>query len=162
MEEKPAVTRDAVEEALRRYQMIWQFMLSLPILYLLLCLGVREGFFEDGEKGFLAPSERNVQTLLSIFAGLALLLQLLLLALKQWYATRIRGAQRNYEQLIRLLWKRLFYSGILCDTASFLGLLYFILLGDLRVMFAFGVASYLLYAQIQPNDRLVRQIMGTE
>lgn len=159
MEEKPILNRDEVNEAIRRFQMVWYFMLSLPIVYLLVCIGIREVFFEDGQRGFLAPTPRTERVLLTSFIVLTCCAQVALVFLKQFFNRRIGDNWSNYGHVVLLLWKRLFYTGMICDTVSFLGLLYYILLGDLRVMFVFGIVSYLLYGQIMPRDRLMRKLL---
>lgn len=157
---KEPVPRDAVWEALRRYQFFWYSMLSLPIVYLLICLGIRQWWFGPDQHGAIEPSPRTAKTILYGFGVLALMAQVAMLVLRQTYAVRLQGAQRDNRHLIQLLWKRLVFQGLFCDTVSLLGLVYYILTGDLLGMFIFGVVSYLLYAQIQPRDHFIRALLG--
>ncbi|MCX7015043.1 MAG: hypothetical protein NTW86_21230 [Candidatus Sumerlaeota bacterium] len=151
--------REAVQLALRQLQFYWYGMLCLPLVYLLVCVGVRNWWFLPRNRVGLYPlAGEEEMTVIVVFGLLAGLGQALLLHLRGRFGAWLDEAAANAAEFVRLLRRRLLVLGAICDGVSFLGLLYFLMDGDLRGMLAFGVLSYILYAEIYPHDRLADKL----
>ena len=159
MENMSANPREAALRAIRTLQRYWLAALCLPVAYVLVCAATQRYVFDSGDsRGFFPQGEESALILLVFFAILAMLAQVLVLVLKQRFATWLDESAEEIGEFIRILRRRFLILGTICDTVSGLGLIYFLLNGDMRVMLGLGAASYVLYAQIYTLEQWADKI----
>jgi len=159
MEPQNPDPRQQAEHAIRTLQRYWRGVLCLPVVYILICAAIQRYVFTPRERnGFLPLAPDSAIVLLAFFAVLTGCGQSLIWTLKSRFETWLDESAGEVEEFVRILRRRFFFLGTICDTISGLGLIYFLLMGDMRVMLGFGAASYVLYAQIYTHERLARKI----
>jgi hypothetical protein len=152
----PTSHGEEADTAIRRLQWLWLGMLFLPLAYLIACVLLGKWLFNDpeGPRGFLSLSPGGMKTLIALGVIAVALGEALLLYFRRRSDHLLDEAAEDIERFGALLQRRLLFLGAVCDTVSFLGLIGFLLTGDLRAMFALGAASYFLYIQAYPRDEL--------
>lgn len=159
MEPHDPSPRQQAEQAIRTLQRYWRGVLCLPVVYLLTCAAIQHYVFEPRDSsGFFPLASDSEIVLLAFFCVLTGCGQILIWTLKARFEMFLDESAEQIEEFVRILKRRFLFLGTICDTISGLGLIYFLLMGDMRAMLGFGAASYVLYAQIYTHERLARKI----
>lgn len=151
MNDSPLNNGPSSDLTLRILRKYWLYVICLPPLYLLICTIVQEIWFTTAaSRGFypLTPTTKTVT--LTLFGTFVVGAQALLLWLKRRFGLRLEEAESDPFEYSRLLKRRFMTQAAVCDSVSGLGVIYFLLEGDLRAMFVFGALSLLLYLQAYP------------
>jgi hypothetical protein len=148
--------RDPIIENTRRsIRNLWNFCLFLPIVYLLICLGIKAAVF-DTERlrhGFFGLSDMNYKTSLLAAGLLCGIIQIIILRIKV-AVIRIPdeiGPEQAAEMFSKSLMRRWILLLALCDLASILGVLIFLASGEVFAMFLFGLIGLIFYLQCRPK-----------
>ena len=133
---------------------IWYAGVILVVVYMVACIAVKELFFTHQETpGLIKLNTFVMRGILYFFIAASIIIQCVILLLKKNYRRPaqefvIEIGEVAKEEIIRGL-----VLASLCDTVALFGLAGFLLQGDLRVMFIFGLLSLFLYAQIYPEEK---------
>jgi hypothetical protein len=145
---------DPVRSELHRLKTIWMFCCLSPIAYLGLALMVQENNWVH----FVQLSPAEYRLIGSIFIAAALSVEIGIWLVRRRYDRAMRRIGRAVVQLLELYSKRTYLLMALCETAIFLGFLFFVLSRDLYVMLFAGCLGLLYYAQSYPSERSLGQL----
>jgi hypothetical protein len=147
----PKPRLDTIKPDLIRLKTTWMLCCSSPILYLMAANLIRTHWFQDGGLTKLTPIQEKVS--LWIAGGIVAGLQIALLVVWATYRRKLKESASHLSTLIRVYSRRTFFMMALSEIAALLGFALFLVNGQLPIVFAFGVASMLLYAQSYPSER---------
>ena len=110
-------------------------------------------------QGFRPLSQKTYGVVLIIFAVIIFFGQIMILWLKMIFAQRLKRLHDNATAFAQLLRKQLLVLAVICDTVAIMGLILFLINGDLRTMFFSGLIALVYYAQIYPSDTTIRKVI---
>jgi hypothetical protein len=155
--EEQSHPKNALETELSRLRTFWYFYILSPVVYLIIALIIDHYVFDPkGSRGFVTLSDSMYRYLLLMLGALGVSAQILILRLKPWFARRVREAFEDSFLLRRRLTTHTLILAGICDVVAILGLLLFILRGDIRTVFVFGLLSLIYYAQVYPSKPRIR------
>lgn len=127
--------------------------LTSPVIYLVICLVIdRVSFASRKVRGYWPMSPDGYKLLFGIFVTLALVSLPLILVLKnRWAGTA--GTENDEEETLFENQQTRRYVAIfmICDTVAVLGLILFLIQGNMTSMLLFGVLALLAYATAYPK-----------
>jgi hypothetical protein len=140
------------ENELARLRTLWYFYLLSPVAYLIIALVIDYNVFKpNNQRGFVALSAETYRLVLLALGALGLAAEPLIVWLKAWYEKRILDALDDPSLFRKRLTLRTLVLAGICDVVAILGLLLFLLRGDIRTVFFFGILSLIYYAQVYPS-----------
>jgi hypothetical protein len=140
------------ENELARLRTLWYFYLLSPVAYLIIALVIDYNVFKpNNQHGFIALSVQTYRLVLLALGAFGLATEPLILSLKAWYEKRISDALNDLPLFRKRLTMRTMVLAGICDIVAILGLLLFLLRGDIRTVFFFGILSLVYYAQAYPS-----------
>lgn len=145
-----------IKDEISRQRILWKIFLCLPIFYLLICTLIEKYYFiPEGKQGFVALKNDTFRLLLYITAGFAVISEILIVFLRGYFLAGIRDIQNDPKTAVEKLRFMFFILACFCDTTSVLGLILFLLNGEMWTMLCFGIIGMLLYAQIYPRENML-------
>lgn len=138
-------------EELRRLRLLWMLGCVTPLIYLLIAHGVDLAWFRKSGGGLMTLSDTGHGWLLHGFATAGIVLAAVVLTLRALPARRAPVAQSDPAAGLRGFRRRVLAMVALSDFTAGLGLILFLLTGDLRAVLAGGITAYLLYAVSYPS-----------
>ena len=149
----PKPRLDIIKPDLVRLKTIWMLCCSMPMFYLVIAHLIRAHIFDGEQSGFASLPHVQYNYLLWALIGLGMACQLVMLGVRMVYGKKLQAAAGNLSALIRVYSRRTFIMIGLSETTALLGFILFLVNGQFPVVFAFGIASMLLYAQSYPSER---------
>lgn len=146
---------DSVRSDLHRLKVMWIICCLSPLFYLFVARLISKAWFDFNtqQHGFLGLSDRNYVILAAIFGALAVALQGVIIFLRQRYAAEMRRTGRSAMLLLQIYMRRTIFLMGLSETTIFLGFILFLLNGDIRAIFVFGLIGLFYYAQSYPSEQ---------
>lgn len=142
-----------VRREIARERWLWRFFLCLPVLYLLLCVAINNLYFLPNHiSGFIVLKKSVLKIIFYFACAFATAAACAIIVIKGVFSAKIDSAKPDEKKIITLLRTRLIVLASLCDTTSAMGVILFLLGGDLRHMMIFGIFALVLYAQICPRE----------
>jgi F0F1-type ATP synthase membrane subunit c/vacuolar-type H+-ATPase subunit K len=150
-----------IRPELQRLKRFWALCICLPLLYLIICIIINKYvFLKSDVPGFVPLSQDTYRVILILFATIIISGQIAILLLKTIFARSLKGLVENATAFAELLRRQMLILAVICDTVAILGLVLFLLNGDLRTMFFSGIIALVYYAQIYPSESSVRKIIA--
>jgi len=147
---------------IKKQKILWKIFMCLPVLYLLICEVINKWYFiPNGIWGFFHLKKDTFKILLLISIFLAFVSEVSIVALKRRYFQQIKEILNKTDLVISKMRTMFFILACFCDTTSGLGLILFLLNGEIWVMALFGIIGLILYAQIIPNERIIEDLQKT-
>ena len=147
-------SHDILNSENNRDKYIWYVGVILVVAYMLVCIAVNELFFSHQETpGLIKLSSFIMRGILYCFIAATIIIQCVILFLKRNYR---HPTQESVIEIGEVEKKRIIRGLVLaslCDTVALFGLAGFLLQGDLKIMFIFGLISLFLYAQVYPEEK---------
>ncbi len=151
---------EEIQPELHRLKRFWIFCICLPVFYLIICIIIDNYVFQKNyTQGFKPLSQNTYQVVLVVFAVIIFSGQILILWLKMIFTQRLKRFLDNATAFGQHLRRQMLVLAAVCDIVAFLGLVLFLINGDLRTMFFSGIIALVYYAQIYPSDTSVRKVI---
>lgn len=143
---------DSVRDDLNRLKLLWVVSSTSPLLYLAVSHYVKLTFFNPPTEVGLAPlSPQHFTWAVLACAVFAAGMQMVQLYLRRRYAGAM-GQGKHVTSLLRLYRNRTLALMAASEVPVLLGFGLFLMQGDLRVLFLFGLVSLVLYGQSYPSE----------
>jgi hypothetical protein len=150
-ERKPNRDDINVKAELARLRTLWLFYLLSPLIYLIVALVIDYYIYKPNNRSFVVLSDSTYRLLLLASGALGLAAEILILRFKPWFEKRILNALQDPALFRKRLTMRTFILAGICDLVALLGLLLFLVRGDIRAVFCFGLLALIYYAQVYPS-----------
>lgn len=150
---------ESVRDDLNRLKLTWGLCCASPILYLLFSRFIQDTFFASNSNGFAHLPQNQYYIAIGIAGVLVLGLQVAMLVLRRRYQEKMRNSMKHPQQLLRMYSRRTFQMMLISEVAVVLGFVLFLLNGQASVVFAFGIATMLYYAQSYPSERALSAVV---
>jgi len=151
---------EEIQPELYRLKQFWIFCICLPVFYLIICIIIDNYvFLKHDIQGFKPLSQKTYRVVLIVFAVIIFSGQVMLLWLKMIFTQRLKRFLDNATAFGQQLRRQLLVLAAVCDIVAFLGLVLFLINGDLRTMFFSGIIALLYYTQIYPSETSVRKVI---
>lgn len=142
---------ESVRPQLLTLKWLWAFSCSTPLIYLLIAHGLRITGIAERVRKALGSVEASLPVLL-VFAGAALAGQIALLILRVRFDRQMKTAGPQPQQVFDIYRRRTYTFLVLSDSTAFLGLLLFLLTGEMWAMLALGSLGLMYYGQSYPSE----------
>ena len=151
---------EEIQPELYRLKRFWIFCICLPIFYLIICIIIDNYvFLKHDIQGFKPLSQKTSRVVLIVFALIIFSGQIMLLWVKMIFTQRLKRFLDNAAAFGQQLRRQLLVLSAVCDVVAFLGLVLFLINGDLRTMFFSGIIALFYYAQIYPSETSVHKVI---
>ena len=134
---------------------LWLFAIGSPIIYLVICLLIDRAVFAKREvAGFWPVDDETYRFLFGLFAAIGVASMPAVFALKTWWAEQVAGEESGDEVgtfLDHPRGWRFIALFMVCDTVALLGLILFLIQGQLNAMLFFGVLGMVCYGLCCPG-----------
>lgn len=151
---------EEIQPELHRLKQFWIICICLPVFYLIICVIINDYvFLKYGMQGFKPLTQKTYRIVLIVFAVIISSAQIVILWLKMIFAQKLRRLADTASAFGQQLRRNLLVLAAVCDIVAFLGLVLFLINGDLRTIFFSGIIALVYYAQIYPSDSSVKRII---
>ncbi len=151
---------EEIQPELYRLKQFWILCICLPVFYLIICIIIDNYvFLKHDIQGFKPLSQKTYRVVLIVFTVIIFSGQVMLLWLKMIFTQRLKRFLDNATAFGQQLRRQLLVLAAVCDIVAFLGLVLFLINGDLRTMFFSGIIALFYYAQIYPSETSVRKVI---
>ncbi len=151
---------EEIQPELHRLKRFWIFCICLPVFYLIICIIIDYYvFLKNYTQGFMPLSQNTYQVVLVVFGVIIFSSQILILWLKMIFTQRLKRFLDNATAFGQHLRTQMLVLAAVCDIVAFLGLVLFLINGDLLTMFFSGIIALFYYAQIYPSETSVHKVI---
>lgn len=145
---------ESVRDELNRLKITWALCCASPILYLLFSQFIQDMYFSAKDMGFAQLPANYYRGVVIGCAAVVVAMQIIMLIVRKRHDGEMRNtAAKSAPLLLSIYTKRTFKLMLLSEVAVLLGFVLFLLNGQIAVLFAFGIAAMLCYAQSYPSER---------
>lgn len=149
---------EVVKDDLNRLKLMWGMCCASPILYLFFAQLVQQACFSADEMGFARLTPATYKWFFGSAIALGVAVQLGMLWVRRTHRSKALVAARNPHQLLAAYQRRTVHLMLLSEVVVILGFTLFLLNGQAAMIFGFGIAGMLLYAQSYPSERELNKL----
>ncbi len=140
---------------MKSIQRFWMLGLTSPVIYLIICAVInRSVFARRSQAGFWPLEPKTYQLLLAglaVAAACAFPILLLLKAKWAMSAPELEGVESTLLDSPR--GRRFLVLFMICDTVAVIGLILFLIQGQMSAMLLFGILGLVNYAAAWPGEK---------